>query len=143
MEYAPNFIIVNQGIGYLYLQKGNYKEAIFAFQKDNVSFWSEAYLGYAYGMSGEVEKAKKILFELIERKKEKYVPSYFIAVIFTGLGENDKAVEWLMKAYDEHDSQLVYLNFFRVWDPIRNDPRFKALLKKMGLPEWNSLKFKV
>ena len=130
-EITPNFPTYYY-FGYLYLKKGNYKEAIEVFQKD-VFFWSHGGLGFAYGMSGERDKAKQLIRELIEQKKGKYVPSYFIAEIYSGLGENDKAFEWLEQAYEERDSQLVYMKVFPEWDPLRSDPRFKALLKKAGL----------
>ena len=118
------------------MKKGNYKDAIAAFQKDTLSLWSHGGLGFAYGMFGERDKARQLLDKLIERKKEKYVPPYFIAEIYSGLGENDKAFEWLEKAYEERDSQLTYMKSpWPEWDPIRSDPRFKALLNKMGFPE--------
>ena len=87
-------------------------------------------------MSGERNKAQQLLDELIEQKKKKYIPPYFIAEIYSGLGESDNTFEWLDKAYEERDSQLVYLKApWPEWGPIRSDPRFKALLKKIGLPE--------
>ncbi len=93
--------------------------------------------GYFYGMSGEKAKAEQILLTLIERKKTEYVSSENIARIYIGLGEYDKAFEWLNRAYEERDPFLVIINsFWRVYyTSVLSDPRFKALLKKMGLPE--------
>lgn len=136
IELMPNFMAAHYNIGFLNLYKGNYKEAIEAFQKDDLTTWSKGGLGFAYGMCGERDKALQLIDELIERKNEMYFPSYFIAGIYSGLGENDKTFEWLDKAYNEHDSQMIYLKLPWPWyEPIRYDPRFKTLLRKMGLSE--------
>ena len=70
---------------------------------------------------------------LEERSKKGYVSSFWVAVVYLGLGEIDKTFEWLEKAYEERDSNLIYVTIPPVFDPIRSDPRYKKLLKKMGL----------
>ncbi len=65
--------------------------------------------------------------------KRSYVPPYDFALIFAGLGEKDKAFEWLQKAYEDRSAYLVYLNVEPIWDSLRSDPRFTDLLQRMRL----------
>ena len=65
--------------------------------------------------------------------KEGYVSSLSIAGIYWGLGEMDKAFEWIEKAYEERDSNLIYITVPVIFDVLSPDPRYKQLLKKMGL----------
>jgi len=92
-------------------------------------------LGYIYGRSGKKHEAQKILEQLLQVSKQKYVPASAIALIYIGLGEKDQAFEWLEKAYETHDPRLLELRVSPLVDSLRSDPRFKALLKKMGLKE--------
>jgi len=91
--------------------------------------------GYTYAISGEKEKAEKIFHEMKQRKKDKYVKSWLIVLIAMGMDDVKTVFEWLDKAYEEHDSLLPRITYFPEFDPIRSDPRYKTLLKKMGLPE--------
>ena len=71
---------------------------------------------------------------LMERRsEEEYVPPYWIAVVHAGLGATDSVFAWLEKAYAEHDGSLVFLKVEPAFDPVRSDPRFSMLLKKMRL----------
>ena len=70
---------------------------------------------------------------LLERRSGEYVPPYWIGVVYAGLGVPDSALTWLEKAYDEHDGSLVFLKVEPALDPLRSDPRFSSLLKKMKL----------
>ncbi len=90
-------------------------------------------LGWAYAKANENEKAIKILEELKQLLKKRYVPEASIAWIYIGLGEKDLAFEWLDKAYEEHDQSLLWLKGDPTYDSIRVDPRFKELLRKIGL----------
>jgi serine/threonine protein kinase/Tfp pilus assembly protein PilF len=91
-------------------------------------------LGYIYGRLGKEAEARAILKQLDEiAAAGKYVPPLSWAWIYIGLGENDKAFEWLEKAYETHATWMVYLKTDPYYIHIRSDPRFKALLKKMNL----------
>jgi len=94
---------------------------------------TKASLGYAYAMAGRAEEARKILGELAEISKKTYVSPVAIAVIHARLGEKDKAFEYLEKAYEIRDHWMDYLKVLRMFDPLRGDPRFADLLKKMNL----------
>ena len=90
-------------------------------------------LGRAYAVSGKRDKAKKVLDELKERATRSYVPPYRIATVYNGLGEKDQAFEWLERAYEERSGSLVFLKVDPMFDNLRSDSRFTALLKKVGL----------
>ena len=90
------------------------------------------YLGYAYGMVGEKEKAEKIINNI---KESSGITSTHIAFVYLGMGENNKALELLEKAYEDKEPTFIDSIFFKEYDNLRSAPRFKALLKKMGLPE--------
>ena len=86
-------------------------------------------------MVGKREEAQKILEDVLERYKRGYFSPHFIAVIYAGLGDKDKAFEWLEKAYDERDPRLYPTKVVHRWESLHSDPRWTALLKKMGLEE--------
>jgi len=62
-----------------------------------------------------------------------YVPALFVSAVYTGLGDRDRAMQWLQKAYDERTEYLIFLNVEPMADPLRSDPRFKDLLRRVGL----------
>jgi hypothetical protein len=74
-----------------------------------------------------------VLGQLEELSKQKYVPAFFIAIIYVGLGEKDQAFEWLEKAYQERNPNLVNLKVQPIFDPIRSDPRFANLVQRVRL----------
>lgn len=88
-----------------------------------------------YSFSGKKDEAEKVLKEVIELSKKKYVSSYRIALSYVGLGQIDQAFEWLEKAYEERDHWLVFLKEVPEFDSLRSDPRFQDLLRRMNFPE--------
>ena len=78
-------------------------------------------------------EAEKALEELFELSKQKYVPSVFIAALYMGLDQKDKAFEWLERSCEERDIWSVFLGVDPICDRLRSDPRFAGLLKKAGL----------
>lgn len=130
-------------LGMAYEQKFLIKEAIVEFQNavDNWkgNFLPLAGLGHAYGIAGKKKEAQEILEKLLEEKlleksKRIYVSAYDIAAVYIGLGEKDQTFEWLSKALEERSGFLVYIKCDRRFDGLRSDPRFEALLKRIGLP---------
>ena len=78
-------------------------------------------------------EARKILEEMVELSETRYVSAFWIAMIYAGLNEKDRAFKWLENAYAEHYEVLTFLNITPQLDSIRDDPRFEELLKKVGL----------
>jgi hypothetical protein len=83
---------------------------------------------------GKREEARKILNNLLAYSKENHVPSSFMALVFSTLGEKDQTFAWLERAFRERDSSLLeFLKTDHRFDPVRSDPRYAALLHKIGL----------
>jgi serine/threonine protein kinase/Flp pilus assembly protein TadD len=137
LELDANFAELHEYLGKAYVQKGMYEEAIAKFQEaitlsgDDIE--NMAMLGHAYAASGRKDEALKVIGELKELSKRKHVSPYDMAVIYVALGEKNQAFAYLEKAYNERDDGVLYLKASPVWDSIRSDPRFKELLKKIGL----------
>jgi tetratricopeptide (TPR) repeat protein len=95
-----------------------------------------AALAHAYASIARRAEAEKILRELQQRSKTSYVSPYMIATIYAGLGEKDRAFEFLEKAYRERSSDISYFIIadLRI-DNLRSDPRYADLLRRMGLPQ--------
>jgi len=93
-----------------------------------------AALAHTLGTAGRPVEAGQILDDLTRLAKQKYVAPYFLAGIQIGLGENDRALEYLETAYEEHSNWLIYLHIDPSMDGLRDDPRFQDLLRRVGLP---------
>ena len=124
-------------LGQVYAAASRYDEAIRALQSA-VKFSGEASftvaaLGYAYGKAGKQREARQILHDLQEPATG-YVSPFCVALAHVGLGEQDQALMWLDRAYDEHAHWLVYAKAWPFFDDLRSDARFTALLNKVGLP---------
>ena len=92
----------------------------------------ESRLGYIYGLSGKTDEARIILNEILNRQEE-LVLSIHIALRYLGLGEIDRAFEYMEKAYTTRDMNLLFLKVAPEYDSIRTDSRFITLLKKLDL----------
>jgi TolB-like protein/DNA-binding winged helix-turn-helix (wHTH) protein/Flp pilus assembly protein TadD len=125
-----------QGLTYLY--KGMHEEA-FKAARIAESFAagdarSLAGVGYVYGRAGRRDEALRLLNELRELSKQKSIPASYLAVVYAGLGEKDEAFARLEEAYRQRESALIGLRIYPVFDPLRNDSRFKDLLRRMNFP---------
>ena len=94
-----------------------------------------AFLAYAYAVAGKTRQALEILDELNEMPGQRRLPSYEIAAVHAALGRKDQAFAWLEKAYVERHPNLLGIKIAMVFDPLRSDPRFQDLLRRMNFPE--------
>lgn len=137
LEMDPNFAVAHWHLGLAYEQKQMFDAAIEEFQKSvSLSGGSPlmiAALGHAYAMSQKKREANKILRQLNELAKQRYVPPYEVAAIYVALGNNEQAFQFLEKAYKEHSFHLVYLKVWPQFESIRSDPRFQDLVQRIGL----------
>lgn len=137
LEIDPNFVQAHFNLGLAYEQKGMYDEAIEELQKavilSKTSPGNLGELGRTYAVSGNRGEAMKILAQLKELSKLRHVHPQSIAVVYIGLGEKDRAFEWLEKAYEERDGWVTSLNVDPRVDSLRADPRFADLLRRVGL----------
>jgi tetratricopeptide (TPR) repeat protein len=134
LEIDPNFGVGRFYLAQAYVQKKMYAEAIAEFQKlihspaDDLE--TAAALSYAYAQSGRREEAQKILREMMELQKGRYVSPLYIATVHTGMGDRDQAIEWLYKAYDARHPGLVLIKVDPMFDSLREDQRFQELLRR-------------
>jgi TolB-like protein/Tfp pilus assembly protein PilF len=139
LELDPNYSWSYLWIGQAYLEKGMYSEAIADINKavtlSEGNVRARATLGYAYAVAGKRGEAQRVIGELQEESKRKYVSPYFIAVIYSGLGEKDQAFAWLERTYQERHPYLTLLKVEPVFDNLRADPRFQDLLRRVGFPQ--------
>jgi len=138
IELDPNFALAHQALGRACLEKGMYPQAVEHMQRAaslaGKSVAMSAALAHAYAVAGNKDDAKTILGELLERSRQSHVEPISIAVIYVGLGENETALEWLEKAYEERSVGLLTLKVHPIFDGLRSDPRFQELLHRIGLP---------
>jgi len=139
LQMNPKFLMAHIWMGRTYQIKKMYPEAIAEYKRalELSMNWPVALsvLGNVYGVSGDKGSAQKILDTLAELSSKKFVTSYGVATVYTGLGEKDKAFEWLNKAYDERSNWLVWLKADPRWAPLKTDKRYTALVNRVGLPQ--------
>jgi TolB-like protein/Tfp pilus assembly protein PilF len=136
IEMDPNFALAHNQLAQAYLQKHMPEEAVPELQKavqlSGGSPTCVASLARAYAASGERGEAVKLLNDLKKRSGPSYSDASEIAAIYASLGDSDQAMDWLEKAYEERFNPGVLLR--PGYDPLRSDPRFQDLLRRVGLP---------
>lgn len=139
LEIEPAFPIIHYHLGQSLIQKGELAEGIAQLQNGQALAGGSspvfvAALGHAYGLAGDRAAALKSLAELTARaRKGEYVPAIYFVAVYTGLGDHEQAIHWLEKAYDEKVEYLIFLNVEPMADPLRSDPRFQDLVRRIGL----------
>jgi TolB-like protein/Flp pilus assembly protein TadD len=120
-------------LGDVYAEKGRYAESISEFLKSGNGVDSLGHLGNAYARAGQVAAARKTIAQLEQHVQKNGVGRYEIALVYAGLGKKQEAFKWLDEAYDAHDVGLLYLKIDPCLDPLRSDPRFDNLMRRVGL----------
>ena len=137
LELDPSYAVALVNLGRAFEQKGMHAQAREAYKRVLTLSPSSAsilaLLGHDYAISGDRAEAEKTIAKLEEMSRHGYVPSVYVALVYTGLGDSNRAFEWLDKAYDERCDYLVYLPTDPSADPLRRDPRFEKLLERIGL----------
>jgi adenylate cyclase len=136
-ELDPNFVQSHLWFGRPYLEKGMYGRAIeeveVAVRLSKESTMSLAVLGHAYASAGRAREARGILDKLVRRGRTQYVPSYWIALIYVGLGDRGRAFSWLDRAEHERSAWLAWIKVEPRFDRLRSDARFSRLLGRLKL----------
>jgi TolB-like protein/DNA-binding winged helix-turn-helix (wHTH) protein/Tfp pilus assembly protein PilF len=137
IDLDPNFALAHNQLGQAYLQKRMYDEAIEELQKaiqfSDGSSTCTANLARAYAVSGRRSEALRLLNDLKQRWNPGYSNASDIAGIYTALGDRDQAMSWLEKAYQERFNPSILMR--PAFDPLRSDPRFQDLWRRVGLPQ--------
>jgi tetratricopeptide (TPR) repeat protein len=140
IDMDPKFAPAHARLGATYVQKKMYEEAILELEKARVLDNSPerpgrfAWPAYAYAVSGQRNKAQRMLAELKELAKQHSIPPINFAIIYTGLAEKDQAFAWLEKVYQEGNGrQLGEVRVNPMFDSLRSDPRFASLLRRVNL----------
>jgi TolB-like protein/Tfp pilus assembly protein PilF len=135
LAIEPRFGLSHQGLGVAYLLKGMTGEAIAELKTANELMQGSrrlALLGYAYAVSGKTEEAQRILDDFLAQVRSGPFPALPIAQVYIGLGEKDRAFEWLQRAIDQRDLDLT-LQWDSPYETLRADPRYRNLLRRMKL----------
>jgi TolB-like protein/lipoprotein NlpI len=137
LEMDPNFSSAHLWLGQVYEQKGMFDLAIAEFQTGVQltagSAFSLAKLAHGFAVAGSPDRCESLLRQLLEFPSEKYVSPYDVAMIHVGLGDHDEAFSSLNRAFEERSLWLGYMNVEPQLDPVRSDPRFQHLLRRVGL----------
>ena len=135
IKMDPSWPPAHAGLMQAYQEKGMYEEAIAEWKNANALGrpGAEAGLAYAYAVAGKKDEARKILDELKEASKQRYVTPFAFGLIYMGLGDKDQAFEWFNKTVDEDPYRIAFLKTNPRFDSLRSDPRFTDLLRRMKL----------
>jgi adenylate cyclase len=135
LELNPNSAYAHHVAGWCEIAKGNFAEGRAEFEKtttlDDLP-WYRASLGYTDGILGDLAQAEQTLRELEDLSKKRYVSPSTLATVFLGLGENEKCLDWLDKAFDDRDPVLWWIGSDQLYDGVRDEPRFQALMQKIA-----------
>ena len=114
-----------------------YAEAIAEFQKSLEASRGNPFalgsLGHAYAASGQRDKARRALSEMMELSKRRYASPFDIAVVYAGMDDQERALDWLRKALDDHSLEMIFLKVDPRFDRLHAEPGFAEMLRRIGL----------
>ena len=138
LQFDPSFFLAHYTVGWASIQKRDFTTAVTELQKSRSiedKPWIIGTLGYAYAASGDTVRARAVLKELSQLAEHRQVSTFWLAMIHMALGEGDQAFQLLDRCYEERSPWLAWLKADPALDPLRSDPRFADLLRRMGLPQ--------
>ena len=138
----PHFYPAHFNLAWAYQQKGMFEEALTEMQKavadsnaNGTDTQNVSQLARAYALAGKRAEALQTMVKLDELSKRVYVSPYDRATVYVALGEKDRALGELERAYEEHSERMIWVGVDQRFDELRSDPRFQDLLRRMNLPQ--------
>jgi adenylate cyclase len=136
LELDKDTFVAHLGVGQCLFQQGHAAEALPEMEKavelSGGNSWAQATLGWTYARAGQKDKARRVLAQLVASAKDHYVSPVYPAIVASGLDERDAALAFLEQAYADRSPWMVFLNVEPAFDPLRSDPRFASLLRRVG-----------
>ena len=136
LELDPSFFFAQWGLGWTDVEAGRFSEASAELEKakamDSRPFVA-GFLGYAHAAAGNRGRAQAIIAELNQMSSLRFVSPFCTAIVYLGLDDKPRALEGLDKAYGVRSQWLTMLKVDRIFEPLRSEPLFIELLKKVGL----------
>jgi len=137
LEIDSTFSIALDRMGETYRKQGMMDKALVCYQKAVVSSRNAAQyvgdMGNCLARMGRTEEANAILKDLLDRYARHKSAAWCIAVVYAGLGEKQKALDWLERDINDHSGWMIYLRYEEAFDTIRSDPRYTQILRRTGL----------
>ena len=138
LEKDPNYLWGQWRLGQVYLQTGKYQEAIDVLERAAVRSQRTpailGTLGAVYARSGRKADAEKLLQELTEAAKRRYVSPHAFTYIYLGLRDRDRAFEWLEREYEDRSNSVAWYGVWHMLDEFRSDPRCVDMMRRIGHP---------
>jgi TolB-like protein/Tfp pilus assembly protein PilF len=139
LEMDPDFVVAHDCIGFAQVQKGQTQAAIAELKAANRLSQGDpeslSALGYAYAVSGKINDALNVVRQLKASSADKYSPAYYIALVEAGLGRKEDALSSLEHAYENRSTELPFAKTEPMLANLQSEPRFRDLLRRMGLPQ--------
>ena len=135
-QLDPNFPLAHHVYALVYLKQRRYAEAIAEYQQDAAkdrTAYTLSFLGHSYARAGRRDEAMALLKELEEKYKTRESLAQYVAAVYAGLGDKDQAFAWLEKGFQDKCGVLSFVAVDATYDPLRDDPRYADLLRRMGL----------
>jgi serine/threonine protein kinase/tetratricopeptide (TPR) repeat protein len=137
LEFDPNYTLARSFLAAAYVQKQMFAEAAdesrATLKLAPTSSTLNALLGYSLARAGKTAEARAVADEMIKASSERYVSGTAIATVFNGLDDRERVFIWLERAFQDHDSRLVFLKVDPKWNNLRSEPRFQSFVKRVGL----------
>lgn len=137
-EFDPTFYKAYTGLGRVYALQGKYTDALAMLEKGRALAGDVpnilGAMGEIFALSGDTASARGILAQLTARALDSYVPSTCFARVHSGLGEAERALDWLEKGCEQRELPMAMLKIHPVYDPLRDEPRFQTVIERMRFP---------
>ena len=139
-QLDPHYFYLDSTLAAAYREKGNFAEAISLYTKaQEETHLPSSGLAITYARTGQQNETRKILDQLLQERRRRYLSAQIIAAIYVSLGDKEEAFRWLEVAATEHSGILQWIAFLPEFRPLRPDKRFPNLLRRIGVPHDSSV----